>query len=474
MDAQARRTSGRQSLTRLRRIVAVCVGLAILAVVVVVPRTHSASAASKARRRVTTKVRVPVDFGIKFVQDAQDVVAGGNATYTFDISTSSTFSGIVVFDLPNLTDRFTGRVVTESATRGRLEITVPPFANTNSGVFVLRGRGGSLERQAAFRLNVTARPVVTTTTVQPSVSTTAAPQFTLVPDVVSRSGAPGEQQQFGVAVNRLGGFTGPVEFRLDGLPAGATAGFSPSPTAQSTVLYVTPSPSTRSGTYLLSIVGQAGSTTRATAVILVVRRTGDFALGLAPLSVTVPAGNDAVAAVNVLPRAGSGSLFAPDVALTATGLPSGASVIFDPNPSNGLTTVRIRTLATTTVGTSKITITATSASFSRSIVLSLVVEKSTVGGFAISAEPLSATVAPGADATYNVVIAPGGGFSSTISFQVKGLPPFATATVVSQTATSATIKVATAITTPTGSFPLQISGTAGSLAATVQVALVVA
>lgn len=460
----------RRFSARVVLVSALVAGLALAAV----PGGQSASAVSKSRRRAAPKVKVPADFGIRFIQDAQAVTAGETATYTFDTSASSTFAGIVVFDLPNLTDRFTGRIISESASRGRLEITVPPFATTNSGVFVLRGRGGALERQAAFRLNVTARPVVTTTTVAPTVSTTVAPQFTLLPDVLSRSGAPGEQQQFGVTVNRTGGFSGAVDFRLDGLPAGASSSFSPTPTAQSTVLYVTPSAATPSGTYLLSIVGQAGSTTRATAVLLVVRRTGDFALGLAPLSVTVPAGNDAVAAVNVLRRAGSGAVFAPDVAFTATGLPSGATVIFDPNPSNGLTTIRIRTQPTTPVGTTKVTIVGTSASVTRTIVLSLTVEKSTVGGFAIAAQPESATVAPGADTAYSVTIAPSGGFSSSITLQLKGLPPFATATVTSQTATSATFKVSTGITTPTGSFPLQISGTAGNLSATVQVTLVVA
>ena len=230
MSTQTRPTEGSQPSVRLRRTVAATVGVAILSLVFVPPMTPSASGVSKSRKRVTTKARVPADFGIRFIQDAQEVTAGESATYTFDVSNSSTFNGIVVFDLPNLTDRFTGRIVSESSTRGRLEITVPPFAATNSGVFVLRGRSGSLTRQAAFRLNVTARPVITTTTVTtaaPTASTTAAPQFTLVPDVLSRAGGPGEQQQFGVAVNRLGGFTGPVDFRLDGLPSGASATFSP-------------------------------------------------------------------------------------------------------------------------------------------------------------------------------------------------------------------------------------------------------
>ena len=107
-------------------------------------------------------------------------------------------------------------------------------------------------------------------------------------------------------------------------------------------MYVTPSNTTPSGTYLLSIVASAGATTHAAAVQLIVRRTGDFTLGLQPATVTVPAGNDAVAAVNILPRAGTTQSFSPDVTFTAAGLPSGAALVVDPNPANGLASVRIR------------------------------------------------------------------------------------------------------------------------------------
>ena len=65
-------------------------------------------------------------------------------------------------------------------------------------------------------------------------------------------------------------------------------------------MYITPSDTTPSGTYLLSVVAQAGSTVRAIAVELIVTRTGDFGLSLAPSTVSVPAGNDAVSAINVL------------------------------------------------------------------------------------------------------------------------------------------------------------------------------
>jgi uncharacterized membrane protein len=436
-------------------------------------KTTKAKAKAKAKPKVT--LAIPADFDVRFVQDAQAVTAGETAVYTLDVLPSKTFQGAVVFDFANLTDRFTGRVVAQTATRLRLDITVPPFANTNSGVFILRGRSGNITKEALFRLNVTARPQAPTTTAAPSSSgTTVAPQFTLSAAETTKTVAPGTAAQYAITVNRTGGSSGNVDLRVDGLPTGVTAAFAPASTDGASTLTVTPSATTPSGSYLLSVVGQAGSTTRAVAVQIVIRRVADFTLALAPTSVTIPAGNDAVAAVNVVPIPGSTSPFAPDVTFTATGLPADAAALFDPNPSNGLTTMRVRTSAAAATGSYKVTVTGTSGTFSHSVVLTVVVEKGNVGGFGISATPNSASVAPGATATYTVAITPSGGFNSTITFAVKNLPPFTTATVTQQSASQATIAVATSSTTPAGTFPLQITGTSGSLSATVQVGLVVA
>ena len=439
----------------------------------------STSAASGATRRTVRKKvsAVPANFDMRFVQDAQTVMAGEVATYTFDVVPTSSFTGAIVFDLPNLTDRFTGRVSTVSTTRVKLDVTVPPFANTNSGVFILRGRSGTIAQQAVFRLNVNARPVPVTTAPPVTPSSTIAPQFTVTSPDPPRIVAPGETAQFGVSVNRTGAFAGAVDLRVDGLPTGMNANFAPNPTTAGSVLYVTPSATTPSGTFLLSVVGLAGSTTRAAAVQVIVRRTGDFSLSLAPTSVSVPVGNDAVAAVNVSPRAGSTSAFAPDVTFTAAGVPAGMVVLFDPNPSNGLTTIRVRVPVGMSLGSKKLTITGTSGLVAQSLTLTVVVLKSTTGGFGLSASPGSATVTPGAVVDYALAIVPAGGFDSPIELVVKNLPPFATATIVGQTAKAATVRITTSAgaagTTPTGTFPLQITGTSGVLSATVQVNLVV-
>ena len=250
----------------------------------------ASSASAATRRTVKRASAIPANFDIRFVQDAQTVTAGDTATYTFDVVPTSTFNGAIVFDLPNLTDKFTGRVSTETTTRVKLEISSPPFANTNSGVFILRGRSGTIVQQAVFRMNVNARPVPVTTVPAVTPSSTVAPQFTITSSDPVRIAAPGETLQFGMNINRTAGFTGAVDLRVDGLPKGTAANFAPNPTVAGSVLYVTPSASTPSGTYLLSIVGLAGSTTRAAAVQMVVRRNGDFTLSLAPASVSVPVG----------------------------------------------------------------------------------------------------------------------------------------------------------------------------------------
>jgi hypothetical protein len=96
--------------------------------------------------------------------------------------------------------------------------------------------------------------------------------------------------------------------------------------------------------------------------------------------------------------------------------------------------------------------------------------------FTIAATPPSETVSKGGTATYTVTIAPLDGFSGTVSFGVAGLPAsdkgtFSPTTVTGSGSTTLTVK-ATRI-GGTGSFPLTITGTSGSLNHTASVILVV-
>src|SRR5262245_28058919 len=85
--------------------------------------------------------------------------------------------------------------------------------------------------------------------------------------------------------------------------------------------------------------------------------------------------------------------------------------------------------------------------------------------FSVSASPASQTVTQGNGTTYTVTVTPTGGFAGTVDLTISGLPAGATATFVPASLASgnSTLTVNTISSTPTGTFPLTITGTSGAL-----------
>jgi hypothetical protein len=101
----------------------------------------------------------------------------------------------------------------------------------------------------------------------------------------------------------------------------------------------------------------------------------------------------------------------------------------------------------------------------------------TVADFALTATPASRTVVPGARTSYTATVTGGTGFTATVSFSITGLPAGATGAFTPTAVTgsgSSTLNVTTSSSTPAGSYPLTIKGTAGPLTHSVTVTLVVA
>jgi hypothetical protein len=100
----------------------------------------------------------------------------------------------------------------------------------------------------------------------------------------------------------------------------------------------------------------------------------------------------------------------------------------------------------------------------------------TTPDFSVSASPASQTVVQGASTSYSATVTPSGGFTGTVTFSASGLPVGATASFAPASVTtsgSSTMTVTTAGTTPTGTYPLTITGTSGTLTRTASVSLVV-
>jgi Zn-dependent metalloprotease len=125
----------------------------------------------------------------------------------------------------------------------------------------------------------------------------------------------------------------------------------------------------------------------------------DFALSASPGSRTVLQGASTTYTVTETPSGG----FTGAVTLAATGLPTGATAAFSPNPTTGTSTLTVTTATTTPVGSFAITITGTSGSLTHTTPVTLVVTSTTGCGTNLLLNPGFETVGGNWTATTGVL-----------------------------------------------------------------------
>jgi endoglucanase len=193
-----------------------------------------------------------------------------------------------------------------------------------------------------------------------------------------------------VAITRTN-FTGAVAFSSSALPTGVTVAFNPSTatTGNSVTATFTASSTATLGTTNVTITGTSGSLSHATTVSLTVAAPGDFSLGTAaPVSVAQGASAGTSIAINRTSFTGA-------VGFTASGLPTGVTVAFNPSSATTGNTVTATFTAssTATTGAATVTITGTSGSLSHATTVSLTVTGGGGGG-TVTATPSVASASP--------------------------------------------------------------------------------
>jgi hypothetical protein len=230
-------------------------------------------------------------------------------------------------------------------------------------------------------------------------------------------------------------------------------GTAASPTSWSDTSIVVPVPS--GATTGNVVVGARGFASNG---VLFTVTTPDFSLSTAPSSVTVTAGSPASYTENITATGG----FTGSVSLSITGLPAGASGTFNPNPATGASSaLTVTTSSTTPAGSYVFTVTGTSTSpaLTHTSTATLVVQSPP--DFSLSTTPSSVTVTAGSPASYTENIASTGGFASSVSLSITGLPAGASGTFTPNPATGASsaLTVTTSSTTPAGSYVFTVTGT---------------
>jgi len=241
-------------------------------------------------------------------------------------------------------------------------------------------------------------------------------------------------------------------------------------------LRVTVSPSQVTVDYVRAFLSGAGTNGQIayTYTIAPLGSTPDFSVAATPSSQTVTQGNSTSYTATV----GALNGFSAAVALTVTGLPTGATGTFSPASvtGSGSSTLKVMISSTTPAGTYTLTITGTSGTLNHSAKLTLVVNTVQPPDFTLSVTPSSQTVTQGNSTSYTATVGALNGFSAAVALTVTGLPTGATGKFSPASVTgsgSSTLKVMTSSTTRAGTYTLTIEGTSGTLNHSAKVALAV-
>ncbi len=331
----------------------------------------------------TLIVSAPADFTLNSSINYEAVNTGSSITSTITVAALNGFSGTVGFSVTGLPAGATGTFVPSSVIgSGTSTLTITTLSATLLGNYTVTvtATSGSLVHTADITLEVN-----------------APPDFTLTASPATQSVAQGSGTTYTPTVAALNGFSGAVALTVSGLPAGATASFNPASIAGSgtSTLTVSTAATTPGGSFTLTITGTSGTLVHTTTTTLVVIAVPDFTLSSSPASQSVIQGastsyTQTVAAVNG---------FTGAVALSVSGLPTGATGTFNPTcvTGAGTSTLTIQTAATTPTGPFTLTITGTSGTLTHNATASLtVLSASGPTLMSIAVTPANTSIAAGA------------------------------------------------------------------------------
>jgi len=266
-----------------------------------------------------------------------------------------------------------------------------------------------------------------------------------------------------------------VNLTISGVPSGATATLNPtSITAGASSTLTVAAGTAAVGTYTLTITGTGASATHTTTVALTVSTPplNDFSISANPASVTLAQGTSGTSMIATAVTSGNSQT----VNLTISGLPAGATATLNPTSvTAGDSSTLTLSAGTAAPGAYTLTIIGTGAYATHSTSVTLVVTPS-VADFSIAASPSSITVGKPGIGTFKVTVSAINGFSGRVTFSVAGLPSKVAGvflpSFVNGSGTTYFIFVVGQKQT-SGTFPLTITGTSGSLVHSTNVTLIV-
>ena len=353
------------------------------------------------------------------------VVQGQTGTTQVTVTRGGGFSGEVSLTATGLpvgvTAAFDPATVPAGEGNGTstLTLTAGPNAPPGTGTFQVAASGGT-------SLNATATG---------SVTINPAPDFSLnvTPNaIVIDQGATGIAN---VAITRTGGFTGPVNLTVAGLPAGVTAAFdNPAPTGNTAVLILTAAANAALGPASITVNGSGTPGNRSAQFAITIQTPpGSFTLAANPGTVSIVQGTNGQSTISI----NKTGTFTGNVTLSVTGLPANVTAAFNPaqaSPGQETQDVQTTSVLTLTVGGTvavqnyPLVIHGTAeGQTEKTTNLTLTVTAAPVNGFSLALNPTTLSIEAGQNKQATVTVNKTGTFTALVALSVQNLPVGVTA-----------------------------------------------
>ena len=209
--------------------------------------------------------------------------------------------------------------------------------------------------------------------------TMVVPNFAITANPSAVSVMQGSQGTSTVTTTIIGGFNSAITLSASGVPTGTTVSFSPNPIAApgsgSSTMTIMVGANTPIGNYPIAVTGNGEGIERSATVTLTVTAPvqPDFTIAAAPSSLVIGQGNQGTSTITTTIIGGFNSA----ISLSATGVPTGTTVGFNPNPiaapGSGSSTMTVMVGASTALGTYPITVTGTGGGTQHSVTVTLTV-----------------------------------------------------------------------------------------------------
>ena len=298
----------------------------------------------------------------------------------------------------------------------------------------------------------------------------SSPNFAISALPASLSVQQGNQGTSTITTTTGGGFNSAITLSTSGVPTGTTVSFNPNPIpapgAGNSTMTVTVGSSTVPGTYPITVTGNGGGIQQNTTMTLTVTAAQNFTLSASPASLSIQQGNQGTSTITSTISGGFNSA----ITLSASGMPSGTTVSFNPNPiaapGSGNSTMTITVGASTPIGTYPITVTGNGGGIQQNATVTLTV--TSAPNFALSASPASLSIQQGNHGTSTITATISGGFNSAITLSASGAPSGTTVSfnpnpIPAPGSGNSTMTITVGASTPVGTYPITVTGNGGGI-----------